>query len=285
MVVISDTTLDMAACEAYESTAAGYDLLTGGYSYERWLGALERLAFAHGLRGRRLLDIACGTGASFIPMLTRGYLVTGCDISPQMLERARRKAPQASLHVADMRRLPRFGAFDLITCLDDALNYLLSEDDLESALSGIAANLDPVGLAIWDLNTIAQYRGQFSRDQIIAGDDQYIGWAARPAPGEISAGDLIEIAVDVFTRSRGTRWERASSVHRQRHWPPGRVAAISCRAGLRLLSINGQHRGAVLGQDLDELTHTKAIYVACLAGRSAHRDRQSLSETSSHRAP
>jgi SAM-dependent methyltransferase len=265
MVVISAATLDMRARDAYESTAAGYDLLTGGYDYERWLDVLENLALEHGLSGRRLLDIACGTGTSFAPMLARGYLVTGCDISPSMIARARHKAPQADLHVADMRRLPHFGEFDLITCLDDALNYLLTEDDLENAFRGIALNLAPNGVAIWDLNTVAQYRGQFSRDQVKANDDFYVGWGSRQAHQEIGAGQLIEIDVDVFARSRDTNWTRSSSVHRQRHWPVENVDEISRRVGLTLLSARGQYPGAVLGRVLDEFQHTKAIYVASLA--------------------
>ena len=48
------------------------------------------------LRGRRLLDVACGTGRSFLPMLERGYDVTACDISPAMAARAREKSGGAA---------------------------------------------------------------------------------------------------------------------------------------------------------------------------------------------
>lgn len=164
-----------------------------------------------------------------------------------------------------MRRLPCLGGFDLITCIDDALNYLLTEDDLQEALRGIARNLAPDGLAIWDLNTIAQYRGQFSRDAIKTDADFYVGWAARHADVEVAEGCLIEVDVDVFARASGACWTRSSSVHRQCHWPVDSVGEISRRAGVRLLTTRGQYPGAVLGQELDELVHTKAFYVASLA--------------------
>ena len=76
----------------YEALADVYDLLTDGYAHERWLGALERLARAHGLRGRRVLDVACGTGSSFLALLDAGYEVTACDLSPAMARRAAEKA-------------------------------------------------------------------------------------------------------------------------------------------------------------------------------------------------
>src|ERR671937_3292070 len=79
------------ALEAYERLAPVYDLLTAGYDHPTWLGELELLARAHGLSGRRLLDLACGTGKSFLPMLARGYSVSACDISPAMVEIAREK--------------------------------------------------------------------------------------------------------------------------------------------------------------------------------------------------
>ncbi|MDP9292961.1 MAG: methyltransferase domain-containing protein [Actinomycetota bacterium] len=68
----------------YDSLAPVYDLLTAGYDHGRWLAALERLALEHGLAGRRLLDVACGTGSSFLPLLLAGYEVTACDVSPAM---------------------------------------------------------------------------------------------------------------------------------------------------------------------------------------------------------
>src|SRR5690348_17252562 len=122
---------DQTATGAYDTLAPAYDLLTAGYAYERWLTALERLAHEHGLRGHRVLDVACGTGKSFEPLLDRGYEVTACDGSPEMAAiAAERAAGRARVHVADMRELPRYGAFDLVLCLDDAINHLVDPGDV-----------------------------------------------------------------------------------------------------------------------------------------------------------
>src|SRR3954454_2667148 len=115
---------DLAA-EAYDGLAPAYDAFTAAHEYVRWLDYLEGLAVEHGLRGKALLDVGCGTGKSFLPMLEKGYDVVACDLSPQMAERAREKMPTgaARVLVADMRELADLGAFDLVTCLDDAINY------------------------------------------------------------------------------------------------------------------------------------------------------------------
>jgi SAM-dependent methyltransferase len=251
---------------AYDAVAAAYDTLTASYPYDAWLASLEELALRHGLRGRRLLDVACGTGKSFEPLRRRGYDVVGCDVSREMLERAAAKAPGVPLHHADMRALPRLGTFDLVTCLDDSLNYLLEPEDLRAALEGIARQLAPHGVAVWDLNTLAMYRSSFSEDWVTERDGTFVAWRGA-AGGATSAGGEARAVVEAFARTATGTWERSTSEHRQRHWPEPVVVDLAARAGLRVLSVTGQRRGAVLGGRLDELVHTKAVYVARRANR------------------
>src|SRR3954467_7966192 len=132
---------------AYDALASTYGPCPADYDYDRWLTVLHGLAAEHGAQGRRLLDVACGTGRSFEPMLRRGYEVMACDISPAMVERAaaRLEGSSGAAAVADMRRLPDWGTFDLVTCLDDAVNYLHSEADLNAAFWSVARSLRPGG--------------------------------------------------------------------------------------------------------------------------------------------
>ncbi|WP_224448812.1 class I SAM-dependent methyltransferase [Haloprofundus salilacus] len=57
----------------------------------------------------RVLDVGCGTGANF-PYLPAGVSITGVDLSPEMLERARHRADELGLDVtleeADAANLP-----------------------------------------------------------------------------------------------------------------------------------------------------------------------------------
>ena len=66
---------------------------------ERYLGALterieEAVVFdlAAAVRGKRVLDLGCGDGTYSIAASQTGALVTGLDISKDMLEAARRRA-------------------------------------------------------------------------------------------------------------------------------------------------------------------------------------------------
>jgi SAM-dependent methyltransferase len=253
---------EQTAREAYDVLAGAYDELTAGYAHERWLLRLEALATEHGLRGRRLLDVACGTGKSFLPLLARGYEVHACDVSPAMLARAAVKTDRATLFEADMRRLPDVGEFDLVTCLDDALNYLEDPAGVRDTLAGLRRALAPGGIAIFDVNTPAMYRTGFAETRAHAGDTSFLVWRGG-ASASFAPGDPAEAIVDVFALAGGDRWTHARSHHRQRHWPAAELCALAREAGLRILAVHGQHRGARIEPRLDEDVHPKAVFITC----------------------
>jgi SAM-dependent methyltransferase len=251
------------ALATYEALAPAYDQMTADYAYDRWLSALERLAIEHGLTGKRVLDVACGTGKSFLPLLERGYDVSACDLSPGMVAIARARLPDpARAFVADMRTLPPIGPFDLVTCLDDAVNYLLGSSDLLAALRSIRSVLRPGGVLVFDVNTLQTYRTAFASDAVWEHDRRLFCWRGMTAPGA-DPGGLHEAVVEVFTRGDESRhWTRTSGRHRQRHHPRAAVERSLLDAGLALRALRGQSTGARLSREADEERHTKLVFVA-----------------------
>jgi SAM-dependent methyltransferase len=246
---------------AYEAIAPVYDDFTAHHDYEAWLGNLLPELRRHGLRGRRLLDVGCGTGKSFLPMLERGWEVTACDISPSMLELARAKAGDAvKLSVADMRELPAFGEFDLVWALDDAVNYLLSGGELGEALSGMRSNLAPGGLLMFDVNTLHAYRTFFAETERMERGGRTLVWRGLGS-AEAEPGSLSEARFEVEAPAGGERAVE-SHVHRQRHFPEAEVLALIEGAGLECLDAFGHGFDTILQQPIDELVHTKAVYIA-----------------------
>jgi SAM-dependent methyltransferase len=232
---------------AYDRMAPHYDRFTAHHDYDAWTRTLERLARDNGLRGRRLLDVGCGTGKSFLPFLRRGYDVVGCDVSPAMVERARAKAPGVPLHVCDVRALPTLGRFDLVCCLDDCLNHLLDRAALALALRRIAANLAPGGVLVFDLNTLATYRSFFAAEHTVGP----LRWHGRTPP-DLPPGGLAGAEL----RAPGS-----TVTHVQRHHPEPEVRAALTAAGLRRLAVYGQGLDGIPQSGADELVHTKAVYV------------------------
>jgi SAM-dependent methyltransferase len=249
------------AVEAYEALAPAYDDFTAHHDYGLWLGELLPRLEGHGLSGRRLLDVGCGTGKSFLPMLEQGWDVTACDISPSMLELARAKAGDAvELSVADMRALPVFGEFDLVWCLDDAVNYLLSVEELGEALSAMRANLAPDGLLLFDVNTLHAYRSFFAETELVERGGRKLVWRGQ-APRDARPGGIYESHFEAEMPDGGEA-DVEKHVHRQRHFPEEVVLATLSEAGLECLDVYGHGFDAVLKQPVEELVHTKMVYIA-----------------------
>jgi SAM-dependent methyltransferase len=243
----------------YARLAPFYDQFTAGYDYDTWTEALETLARAHGLRGRRLLDLACGTGKSFVPFLSRDYAVTACDISPEMVAAAAAKPETrgARLLIADMRELPDLGRFDLITCLDDSLNYLLEDSELIAALAGMRRSLAEHGLVVFDCNSATTYRTAFRSEFVREQDGLFFAWRG----GGSADGGLASATIDIFARGEDG-WDRHRSDHVQRHFTREAIERGLAAAGLELVAVRGQSPGGHLDTAADEGRHTKLVYLA-----------------------
>jgi len=242
--------------QTYDTYAPAYEDFNHGYMYKRWTGRLLEKAEGTGLEGDRLLDIACGTGLSFVTMLERGWRVTGCDISPAMLEIAKEQySDRAELFVADMRELPDIGEFDLIWAINDPLNYLLSIEELEATLDGMRRNLAPAGIALFDINTLVTYRTFWSQEVVINQNGREMVWRGKLSPDEVVPGVFAEASFEEVGA------EGSAHVHRQRHFSQEEVLAAFAEVGLEGLAVFGEQDGA-LTPGLDENLHTKAVYLA-----------------------
>jgi SAM-dependent methyltransferase len=248
---------------AYDALAPVYDGLTAHHDHERWLALLLGLARSHGLAGTRALDVACGTGKSFMPLVRRGWEVTACDLSPTMAARARHRARghQVRVRVADMRRLPVLCAgADLVTCLDDAVNYLLDPSELRAGLAGMRANLRPGGLLVFDVNTLATYRTVFC-DGLRWGDGEET-YASVGEPRPVAAGGLFATTLQAWRGTPGEGTLLAASRHVQRHHGAAELRrALRC-AGLEALELYGSTPDGSPERAPDEQRHVKTVVVA-----------------------
>ncbi|MGH2948658.1 MAG: class I SAM-dependent DNA methyltransferase [Solirubrobacteraceae bacterium] len=250
------------ARRAYDAFAPYYDAFTAHHDYESWTASLEGLARQAGLSGRRLLDLACGTGKSFLPFLDRGYRVTACDISPAMLDLARRRANgRAQLLEADVRDLPALGAFDLVTFLDDAVNYLDSAAELEAAFAGIARNLAPGGVLVFDANTLATFRRLYSSCLVVQAEGRVLTLRGRGSD-RLAPGGLAVAHLDALVEQSDGWWSETRSVHRHRHHPEATIRAALEHAGLRCVAAHGQHLDGRVDPVADDLRHSKVVYLA-----------------------
>lgn len=128
--------------------AAGFDAIGGRYDevfphkdgQERATGAL--LARLGG--GAEVLDVGCGTGRPTAARLAgAGCRVTGIDISPVMLELARRSVPGATFLRRDVLDAGELGPFDAAVAFFSLL--MLPRERIVAALETLRGLLRPGG--------------------------------------------------------------------------------------------------------------------------------------------
>jgi len=259
-----------SAQQAYDRFAPVYDEFNSANNYEVWLGEvllpeLEK----RGLQRGWALDVGCGTGRAFDPLLDRGWKVIGCDGSAGMLAQAGEKfGERVRLIHTDARELepistapgqPDGENFQLVLLLNEVVNYLTEEGDLERAFAGVLRNLSPEGLVVFDTNTLLWFRESFASGKSEEMSDR--GWDWHGLNESVETGATYE------ARLSGQGVE--SHVHRQRHWTLEQVVEALEDSGLQPLAALGQREEnwqLILENAVDEERDSKVINIATRAG-------------------
>ena len=106
-----------------------------------------------------ILDVPCGFGRLAIEVATRGFTLSGVDISSQFLEEAKAAAKKLQLNVSwyqrDMRDLPLESSFDGAFCFGNSFGYLDDESNVQF-LEAVYRVLRPNGRFILDASSVAE---------------------------------------------------------------------------------------------------------------------------------
>ena len=158
--------------ETFDAVSGGYD----GKALRFFPESAKHMAALLGLRGdEQVLDVACGTGHASLAiarMLPKGR-ITAVDLSPGMLDQARKKA--ASLNVRNVEFIERdmqdmgfsHGAFDMAVC---AFGIFFVEN-MDAQLSHIASQVKSGGTVM--ITSFQENYFQPLRDMLFRGIARY----------------------------------------------------------------------------------------------------------------
>ena len=131
------------------------ELVDGGLPFETWL--LDRVA-AHA-DGGPVVEVGCGPGHVTAYLAEAGADAFGIDLSPAMVDEARRRFPEGSYEVGDLRDLMRpptapgwravVGWYSLIH---------LAASELPGAIEALARTLDTGGMLVLAMHAGAEVR-------------------------------------------------------------------------------------------------------------------------------
>ncbi|HEX3031218.1 MAG TPA: class I SAM-dependent methyltransferase [Bacillota bacterium] len=220
----------------YEKLADIYDYLVSSVDYEAWVDYIRELMAHFNREAEVVVDLACGTGNTTIPLARRGYHTVGLDLSPEMLAKASAKAEREQLSIEFLQQnmctisLPSL--VDLFVCYHDGLNYLLKKEDLEAVFRSVKKYLKPGGLFIFDLVNVARLARMDGGTTHVDEDDLSLIWETRFLRGE----DIWEIDLTCFVR-RGDLYEKFRETHREKAHSRREIEAAVKGAGLSMLGV------------------------------------------------
>lgn len=138
--------------------------------------------------GSTVLDLACGDGRHLPPLEAAGYRTVGMDLSPVLLDRARRRPAVRALVRGDMRRLPFADAcLDGVASFFTSFGYFRRREDDRRVLREIRRTLRDEGAFLLDFLNAPHVRAH-----LVPEDVQRVGDAVVRQRRRIAGGFVVK---------------------------------------------------------------------------------------------
>jgi SAM-dependent methyltransferase len=141
--------------EVFDAYAAYYDLLYRDKDYPGEARYVQSLLRRQGVSDGDILELGCGTGKHAEQLARLGFSVQGIDLSPSMVEIARKRTPselasRLQFAVGDARSARIGKPFDAAISLFHVASYQTSNDDLAGMLRTASTHLKTGGIFVFD---------------------------------------------------------------------------------------------------------------------------------------
>ena len=224
----------------YEGFAEIYDELMNDVNYESWADYYTRMLSIYGVREGKICECACGTGGLTLPLVRRGFQMTGVDLSREMLWQAAQKARKNGIAMPfvqqDMKALNLHRPMDAVIATCDGVNYLLKEEDLISFFRSARRSIRPGGALIFDVSTPHKLRdilcaGLFCEDRENITYIWQNTWHERR--------QCVDLDLCFFIREKDGRYRRMEEHQQQRAWDMNTLKEALWSVGFQSVCIYG----------------------------------------------
>jgi SAM-dependent methyltransferase len=210
--------------------------------------------------GRQIVDLGCGTGESLKWLAQRGYIVTGVDISSEMLDIARKTTQGMSVRWvrSDIRNVPDVKEMDLALALD-VMHEFSSLQEIQEVFQSANTLLKAGKLFIFDLYTIEGLVDRSSGEDTLTYDQDGVTIFAH---NHFDYERQIQRRDYIIFRQQENGWQRQDTHRTLRAYPIQGITALAQRCGFEVLH--------VLNQDLKPYNPGESTRrIVCLARKRA----------------
>jgi len=220
---------------SYSLFAKHYDSYMAHVDYTAWVKqVLAWQAHYSSRKLNRILEVACGTCNVSCRLVKKGFEVFATDKSPQMLLVAESKPDHPQLFQSELTQsLPRRN-FDMVLCLFDSINYLLTKKEVLSCLNRVLRSLSCEGLFIFDISTLANSLDNFS--DLVAYTRKREGNIVHEA--YFDEDRMLQCSKLVFYKKMGKVFTKYEEEHRQYVYLVSEIINIITQTPFELLAIH-----------------------------------------------
>jgi len=210
----------------FDAYARYYDLLYREKDYAGEAAYVAGLLEQPGMRGRRIPELGCGTGAHAEPFAPRGYSVDGVDMGKPALDGAQARrarlpaelAARLSFREDDARSVRTGKTYDAVLALFHVASYQTSDADLRGLFGTAAAHLAPGGLFLFDFWYGPAVLAQRPEPRVKRLEDEAIRVTRTAAPVMRESENVVEVNYDVrIDLKSGSRLDPLRESHRMRY--------------------------------------------------------------------
>ena len=228
---------------SYSFFADHYDEHMSHVVYDLWVDNLIHWQDTYAAdRGKKCLELACGTANISSRMVLTGYQADACDLSTQMLINADKKELKPSLYQASLTDPIPQKDYDLIFCLFDSINYLNSGSEVITCLTEVSKALHPGGIFIFDISTLQNSLANFADTMRFDESESY----SMVHEAYYETYNRTQVSRLTCFESRGPVYSLQRELHRQRVYLCSEIIDFIHHSPLKLLAIHSSQGKANL---------------------------------------
>ncbi|MGN0679083.1 MAG: class I SAM-dependent DNA methyltransferase [Oscillospiraceae bacterium] len=217
----------------YGDFAQAYDALTFNVPYdeiaEYYSGIIKGLT-----KGKRLLDMGCGTGNLTVRLAKAGFKVIGQDASEDMLMFAAQKSSKVQWICQSMTETDVGEQVDVIVSTLDSVNHLQTRSDIAECFRLASQNLKTDGIFVFDVNTEYKHREILGNNTFVYDvDGVYCVWQNEYSPEE----NRVSIELDLFFEEEDGAYTRGFEEFSEIALPQSDYLSMLENAGFEIAAV------------------------------------------------
>jgi Predicted methyltransferase (contains TPR repeat) len=218
-----------------------YNLLYKDKNYQEEYIYIRNLINKYGNNNKKnILDIGCGTGKHLSFFKKDGYIVSGVDVSENMISEAKKYLQQEDDFICCKASEFKFNkSFDTVISLFHVMSYQTENDELEKVFQNISEHLTDSGLFIFDF----WYGPAVLTDPPVVKikrlEDNEVKITRITEPVMRYNENIVDVNFEVMIEDKGTHLlEKLSETHKMRYLFLPEIEMLAKKNSYEVLDMN-----------------------------------------------